>query len=103
MTAQARQSADSSEIETVADSTFSSSSSCFEGDSFDLHSSKKMTFALLKQHLIKTVSLSTKIDGGLQKHALSSSVLSGEPFCRSVIQCFTKKSYFIPEAIYLDL
>ena len=62
-----------------------------------------MTFALLKQHLIKIVSLSMKTDEGLQKHALSFSVLSGEPFCRSVIQYSTKKLYFIPEAIYSDL
>lgn len=85
---------------TLADLPFSSSSSCFGGDSFDLHSSRKMTFVLLKQHLIKIVFLSKKTDAGLQKHALSFSVLSNELSCRFIIQYFKRKLYSVPEAIY---
>ena len=88
---------------TLVDLPFSSSSSCFGGDSFDLHSSRKMTFVLLKQHLIKIVFLSKKTDAGLQKHALSSSMLSDELSCRFAIHYLRWKPYFVPKATCLGL
>ena len=87
----------------LVDSPFSSSSSYFEGDSFDSHSFRKITFMLLELRLIEIVFPSERTGEGLQKHALSSSKLSNEPSCQSVIHYFRSKQYSIPEAIYSGL